>query len=195
MEKKIYLIIGLGNPGEKYAHTRHNAGFEVMDLLEKQYGVKLRKKMLQPWAAAEWTDGKKKIVLCRPLTFMNNSGIAVKKLMDRYGVPAEQTLILYDDIDLPPGKIRVRKSGGPGTHNGMRSIVKETGTDAFPRIRVGTGDRPAGQDLVKWVLGRPSGEEKPLMERAFTEAAECAAEWADAGIDAAMRMTGGKKGS
>ena len=194
-KKKIYLIIGLGNPGDKYAHTRHNAGFEVMDLLEKQYGVKLRKKMLQPWAAAEWTDGKKKIVLCRPLTFMNNSGIAVKKLMDRYGVPAEQTLILYDDIDLPPGKIRVRKSGGPGTHNGMRSIVKETGTDAFPRIRVGTGDRPAGQDLVKWVLGRPSGEEKPLMERAFTEAAECAAEWADAGIDAAMRMTGGKKGS
>ena len=102
MEKKTYLIIGLGNPGEKYAHTRHNAGFEVMDLLEKQYGVKLRKKMLQPWAAAEWTDGKKKIVLCRPLTFMNNSGIAVKKLMDRYGVPAEQALILYDDIDLPP---------------------------------------------------------------------------------------------
>ena len=195
MEKKIYLIIGLGNPGEKYAHTRHNAGFEVMDLLEKQYGVKLRKKMLQPWAAAEWTDGKKKIVLCRPLTFMNNSGIAVKKLMDRYGVPAEQTLILYDDIDLPPGKIRVRKSGGPGTHNGMRSIVKETGTDAFPRIRVGTGDRPAGQDLVNWVLGRPSGEEKPLMDRAFAEAAECAAEWADAGIDAAMRMTGGRKGS
>ena len=195
MEKKIYLIIGLGNPGEKYAHTRHNAGFEVMDLLEKQYGVKLRKKILQPWASAEWTDGKKKIVLCRPLTFMNNSGIAVKKLMDRYGVPAEQALILYDDIDLPPGKIRVRKSGGPGTHNGMRSIVKETGTDAFPRIRVGTGDRPAGQDLVKWVLGRPSGEEKPLMEQAFAEAAECAAEWADAGIDAAMRMTGGRKGS
>ena len=195
MEKKIYLIIGLGNPGEKYAHTRHNAGFEVMDLLEKQYGVKLRKKILQPWASAEWTDGKKKIVLCRPLTFMNNSGTAVKKLMERYGVPAEQALILYDDIDLPPGKIRVRKSGGPGTHNGMRSIVKETGTDAFPRIRVGTGDRPAGQDLVNWVLGRPSGEEKPLMERAFAEAAECAAEWADAGIDAAMRMTGGRKGS
>ena len=195
MEKEFYLIVGLGNPGDKYAHTRHNAGFEVMDLLEKQYGVKLRKKMLQPWAAAEWTDGKKKIVLCRPLTFMNNSGIAVKKLMDRYGVPAEQALILYDDIDLPPGKVRVRKSGGPGTHNGMRSIVKETGTDAFPRIRVGTGDRPAGQDLVNWVLGRPSGEEKPLMERAFAEAAECAAEWADAGIDAAMRMTGGRKGS
>lgn len=194
MEKQIFLIIGLGNPGEKYAHTRHNAGFEVMDLLEKQYAVKLRKKVLQPWAAAEWTDGRKKIVLCKPLTFMNNSGIAVKKLMDRFGVPPEQVLILYDDIDLPPGKIRVRKNGGPGTHNGMRSIVKETGTDAFPRIRVGTGDRPAGQDLVNWVLGRPGPDEKPLMEAAFAEAAECAAEWAEAGIDAAMRKAGGKKG-
>ena len=194
MEKQIFLIIGLGNPGEKYAHTRHNAGFEVMDLLEKQYAVKLRKKVLQPWAAAEWTDGRKKIVLCKPLTFMNNSGIAVKKLMDRFGVPPEQVLILYDDIDLPPGKVRVRKNGGPGTHNGMRSIVKETGTDAFPRIRVGTGDRPAGQDLVNWVLGRPGPDEKPLMEAAFAEAAECAAEWAEAGMDAAMRKAGGKKG-
>ena len=194
MEKQIFLIIGLGNPGEKYAHTRHNAGFEVMDLLEKQYAVKLRKKVLQPWAAAEWTDGRKKIVLCKPLTFMNNSGVAVKKLMDRFGVPPEQVLILYDDIDLPPGRIRVRKNGGPGTHNGMRSIVKETGTDAFPRIRVGTGDRPAGQDLVNWVLGRPGPDEKPLMEAAFAEAAECAAEWAEAGIDAAMRKAGGKKG-
>ena len=192
MEKKIYLIIGLGNPGEKYAHTRHNAGFEVMDLLEKKYGVKTRKRILQPWAEAEWTDGKKKIVLCRPLTFMNNSGIAVAKIMARYKVPAEQVIVIYDDIDLPPGKVRVRKSGGPGTHNGMRSIVGETGTDGFPRIRVGTGDRPAGQDLVNWVLGRPGEEEKPRMAEAFALAAECAAEWAENGIDAAMRMSGGK---
>ena len=188
MEKKIFLIIGLGNPGEKYAHTRHNAGFEVTDLLERKYGVKLRKKVLQPWAEAEWTDGTRKLVLCRPLTFMNNSGTAVKKLMARYRVPPEQVMIIYDDIDLPPGKIRVRKSGGPGTHNGMRSIVGETGTDAFPRIRVGTGDRPAGQDLANWVLGRPGENEKTLMARAFETAAECAAEWTENGIDAAMRL-------
>ena len=117
MEKKVYLIIGLENPGEKYAHTRHNAGFEVMDLLEKQYGVKLRKKILQPWASAEWTDGKKKIVLCRPLTFMNNSGIAVKKLMDRYGLPAEQTLILYDDIDLYTCVNKRNSVGGTSVHS------------------------------------------------------------------------------
>ena len=192
MEKKYFLIVGLGNPGEKYAHTRHNAGFEVVDLLEKKYTVKTRKKILQPWAEAEWTDGTKKIVLCRPLTFMNNSGVAVKKLMAKYGVPAEQVMIIYDDIDLPPGKVRVRKSGGPGTHNGMRSIVGETGTDAFPRIRVGTGDRPAGQDLVSWVLGRPGEDEKSRMAEAFSIAAECAAEWTENGTDAAMRLASEK---
>ena len=125
---------------------------------------------------------------------MNNSGECVSKLLARYKAAPDHLLVIYDDIDLPPGKVRVRKAGGPGTHNGMRSIVKETGTDAFPRIRVGTGDRPAGQDLVNWVLGRPGPDEKPLMEAAFAEAAECAAEWAEAGIDAAMRKAGGKKG-
>ena len=188
MEKEVFLIVGLGNPGEKYAHTRHNAGFEVMDLLEEKFGVKLRKKILQPWAQAEWTDGKKKLVLCRPLTFMNNSGEAVKRLMDRCGVPAERTLVIYDDIDLPPGTVRVRAGGGPGTHNGMRSIVGETGSQDFPRIRVGTGDRPKGQDLVAWVLGRPGPEEKPAMEKAFGIAAKCAVKWTEAGADAAMRF-------
>ena len=193
MEKKIYLIIGLGNPGEKYAHTRHNAGFEVAERIEKKLGVRLRKKMLQPWAEAEWTDGEKKIVLCKPLTFMNNSGEAVKKLMDRYRVPAEQMIVIYDDIDLPPGKIRVRSGGGPGTHNGMRSIVGEIGTESFPRIRVGTGDRPKGEDLVKWVLGRYGAEEQEKMDAAFDTAAECAMEWAEKGIDAAMRLCAGRK--
>ena len=193
MEKKTVLIIGLGNPGDKYAHTRHNAGFEVMDLLEKQYGVRLRKKMLQPWAEAEVRDGALKILLARPLTYMNNSGAAVKKLMARYCVSPENTLVIYDDIDLPPGKVRVRPNGGAGTHNGMRSIVAETGTDAFPRIRVGTGDRPKGEDLVAWVLGRPGGEEKPKMEAAFAVAAECAKEFAEYGVDAAMRLCAAKK--
>ena len=193
MEKTVYLIIGLGNPGEKYAHTRHNAGFEVTELLERKYAVKLRKKMLQPWAEAEWTDGKKKVVLCRPLTYMNNSGLAVKKLMERYRVPPERTMVIYDDIDLPPGRVRVRKSGGPGTHNGMRSIVGETETDAFPRIRVGTGDRPAGQDLAGWVLGRPGAEEWEQLAKAFAKAAACAEEWTERGIDAAMRLAAGGK--
>ena len=194
MEKTIYVIFGLGNPGDKYARTRHNAGFEVLDLLEKKYGVRTRKKVLQPWAEAEWTDGKKKVVLCRPLTFMNRSGEAVRKVLARYRVPPEQAMVIYDDIDLPPGRVRVRKSGGPGTHNGMRDIVSETGTDAFPRIRVGTGDRPAGQDLAAWVLGRTGPEERERMEAAFAAAADCAEEWTENGIDAAMRLCAARMG-
>jgi PTH1 family peptidyl-tRNA hydrolase len=102
-------------------------------------------------------------------------------------------IVIYDDIDLPPGKIRVRSGGGPGTHNGMRSIVGEIGTESFPRIRVGTGDRPKGEDLVKWVLGRYGAEEQEKMDAAFDTAAECAMEWAEKGIDAAMRLCAGRK--
>ena len=187
MAKEIYLIVGLGNPGEKYAHTRHNAGFEVMARLVEHYGVKLKKKLLLQGATAEVTDGEKKIVLCEPTTYMNRSGECVKRLKVRFQVPDERMLVIYDDIDLPPGKVRVRKNGGPGTHNGMRNIAEKLGETDFPRIRVGTGDRPAGQDLAAWVLGHYAPEEKALMEKAFAHAAETAVVWANEGIDQAMQ--------
>ena len=187
MSKEVYLIIGLGNPGEKYAHTRHNAGFEVLNRLEERYGVKLRKKLLLQGATAEIADGEKKIVLCEPLTFMNRSGECVKRLKSRFRAPDERMLVIYDDIDLPPGKVRVRKNGGPGTHNGMRSIAEELGGTDFPRIRVGTGDRPAGQELADWVLGHCTADEKPLMEAAFDHAAETAVIWVQEGIEKAMQ--------
>ena len=167
MAKEIYLIIGLGNPGAEYAHTRHNAGFEVMSRLEESFSVKLRRKFLLQGQTAEITDGETKIVLCEPLTFMNRSGDCVRKLLNRFKVPQENLLVIYDDIDLPPGKVRVRKNGGPGTHNGMRSIASCLGKTDFPRIRVGTGDRPAGQDLAAWVLGHWSAEDKEKMEAVF----------------------------
>ena len=187
MEKKTLLIVGLGNPGEQYAHTRHNAGFEVMSRLEDRFGVKLKKKLLLQGATAEITDGEKKIVLCEPLTFMNRSGECVKRVKARFQVPDERMLVIYDDIDLPPGKVRVRKNGGPGTHNGMRSIAEQLGETNFPRIRVGTGDRPAGQDLAAWVLGHYTAEEKPLMEAAFDRAADSAVVWIREGIDRAIQ--------
>ena len=187
MSKETLLIVGLGNPGEKYAHTRHNAGFEVLSRLEKYYGVKLRRKILLQGMTAEATDGEKKIVLCEPLTFMNKSGECLRRLLNRYKVPQEQMIVIYDDIDLPPGKIRVRKSGGPGTHNGMRSIAACLGKTDFPRIRVGTGDRPAGEDLAAWVLGHPGPEERKVMEEAFDRAADCARTWANEGIERAMQ--------
>ena len=187
MAKETLLIVGLGNPGEKYAHTRHNAGFEVICRLEEHYGVKLRRKLLLQGMAAEVTDGETKIVLCEPLTYMNRSGECVKRLLNRYKVPQGKLLVIYDDIDLPPGKVRVRERGGPGTHNGMRSIAAQLGGTDFPRIRVGTGDRPAGEDLAAWVLGHAGPEEKEKMEAAFDRAAECARIWAEEGIAKAMQ--------
>ena len=172
MSKKTLLIVGLGNPGEKYAHTRHNAGFEVVSRLEEHYGVKLRKKFLLQGMTAEITDGETKIVLCEPLTFMNKSGDCVKRLLNRFKVPQEQMLL---------------KNGGAGTHNGMRSIAGTLGKTEFPRIRVGTGDRPAGEDLAAWVLGRPGAEEKEKMEAAFDKAAEVARIWVRDGIEKAMQ--------
>ena len=190
MEKELFLIVGLGNIGEKYAHTRHNAGFEVLDRLAAKLGVSFRKKLLLEGQTAEWTDGEKKIVLCEPTTLMNNSGRCVRKLLNRYHCAPDHLLVIYDDIDLKPAQVRVRKNGGPGTHNGMRSILEETGNTDFPRIRVGTGDRPAGQDLVEWVLGRYSREEEPAMAEAFDKAAECALTWAEQGTEKAMQAAG-----
>ena len=186
MKKETYLIVGLGNPGEKYAHTRHNAGFDVTERLERELNVRLRKKLFMKGETAETLEGDKQIVLCRPLTFMNRSGEFVRQLLRRYQCTANRMIVIYDDIDLPPGKVRIRKNGGAGTHNGMRSIIECIGETDFPRIRVGTGDRPAGQELVDWVLGRCGPDEQKLMDAAFDRAAESALRWVREGIDAAM---------
>ena len=186
MSREVFLIVGLGNPGADYAHTRHNAGFDTMALLEKHYQVTLGRKMLQG-LLAEVTDGEKKIVLCEPQTYMNASGECVSKLIRWYKAPLDHLLVIYDDIDLPPGRVRVRRSGGPGTHNGMRSIAESLGTTEFPRIRVGTGDRPAGGDLAAWVLGHYDAETREIMDRAFEKAAEAAVDWVENGIDHAMQ--------
>ena len=183
-----YLVVGLGNMGEKYAHTRHNAGFEVIDRLAEKQGITLKKKILLRGETASWNEGDRKIVLCKPTTFMNNSGECVIRLLKRYGCKPENMMVICDDIDLPPGRVRIRKNGGPGTHNGMRSIIGLLGENGFPRIRVGTGDRPAGHDLVEWVLGRYTPEEQEIMDRAFGRAAEDALVWIREGIDAAMNQ-------
>ena len=192
MGKEISLIVGLGNPGEKYAHTRHNAGYDAMEKLAEKLGVSLRKRLLLNGMTAKVKDGDRKIILCEPTTYMNNSGKCVKRLLWWYRCKPEQMIVIYDDIDLPPGSVRIRKNGGPGTHNGMRSIVGCIGSQEFPRIRIGTGDRPAGADLVEWVLGRSEGEERERMEKAFEHAAESALVWSRSGINAAMN-TGNRK--
>lgn len=192
MGKEIYLIVGLGNVGEKYAHTRHNAGFDVMERLAGKLGVSLRKRFLLKGMTAKAADGDREIILCEPTTYMNHSGECVKQLLRRYGCAPERLMVIYDDIDLAPGSIRIRKNGGAGTHNGMRSIIGCIGTQDFPRIRIGTGDRPAGADLAEWVLGRCEGEERERMEQAFDHAAESALVWVRSGINTAMN-TGNRK--
>ena len=153
MAREIFVIAGLGNPGAEYAHTRHNAGFDTMDLLAERLGVQIGRKMLGG-LLGETLAGEKKIVLCKPQTFMNASGECVEKLLQWYHVEPDHLLVIYDDIDLAPGTVRMRRQGGPGTHNGMRDIVARLNRQDFARLRIGTGDRPAGQDLVGWVLER-----------------------------------------
>ena len=185
MSKEVFLVVGLGNPGEEYAHTRHNAGFDVMALLEKYYQVTLGRKMLQG-ILTEIIQPDRKIVLCEPQTYMNASGDCVEKLMHWYHCEPDHLMVIYDDIDLPPGKVRIRKNGGPGTHNGMRSIIGRLGREDFPRIRVGTGDRPEGWELTDWVLGHYDAEDRKTMDEAVERAVKAIGQIVGGDIPGAM---------
>lgn len=187
MDKETFLVVGLGNPGAQYAHTRHNAGFEVTDILSARWNAPLNKKKLSGMLT-EVNIGGARVVLCQPQTFMNLSGECVAQLLSWYKCPLENLLVIYDDIDLPLGKLRVRKSGSAGTHNGMRSIIGHTPGQNFPRIRVGVGAKPEGWDLADWVLSRYQiREEQDAMKDAFTRAADCVEDWLQHGIEHAMQ--------
>ena len=164
----MYLIVGLGNPGQQYAHTRHNVGFDVMAVLEKKLGVTISREKGYSQTADCFVDGQKVILALRQ-TYMNLSGLAVRELMDYYKIPPENVLVIYDDIDIPQGTVRIRPNGSAGTHNGMRSIVAETGTEDFPRIRVGVGQRGLGWNLADWVLSHyQTAEEQEIADGQYT---------------------------
>ena len=185
--KPTWIIAGLGNPGEQYAHTRHNVGFDTMELLAEHYQVKTWRKTLKGMVA-EVNLGDRRVVLVKPMTYMNLSGDCLQEVLNWYHCTPEQLTVIYDDIDLPLGKLRVRKNGGPGTHNGMRSIVSSLNSQDFPRIRVGTGGKPEGWDLADWVLSRYTAEDKVVMDKAFGNAADVAVCWVEKGIEEAMRL-------
>ena len=188
----MFLIVGLGNPGAKYEHTRHNVGFDVVEVISQKLNLPVNKGKCQALVGEGTYEGQR-VVLCRPQTYMNLSGLSVQALMHWYKVPPENLLLIYDDVDLPPGKLRVRPSGGPGTHNGMRSIVGEIGSEAFPRIRVGIGDRPEGWELADWVTSHyASKEERQLAFDAYLLAADAALCFVKEGVEAAMRKFNGK---
>lgn len=187
MEKETWIVVGLGNPGAQYAHTRHNVGFDVTDILAERWHVALTKDKCKG-LLAEVPMGDKRVVLCQPQTMMNLSGDCVAELLSWYKCPLDHLIIIYDDIDIPSGKLRVRMTGSAGTHNGMRSIIAHTPSQAFPRIRVGVGAKPDGWDLVKWVLSKYlTREEQAVMDDAFKRAADCVEDWLKNGIDHAMR--------
>ncbi len=186
---ETFIVVGLGNPGAQYARTRHNAGWESLEALARRWNVQLNKKKFDGLLAEITLDGRR-VVLCQPQTFMNASGECVQQLLQWYKCPLENLVVIYDDIDLPLGKLRVRKSGSAGTHNGMRSILQCIGgQQGFPRIRVGVGAKPEGWDLADWVLSTCRlPEERADMEKAFAKAADVVEDWLKNGIDHAMQL-------
>ena len=164
------LIVGLGNIGKEYDETRHNVGFKSVDEIQKS------------WKAEDWKEEKKwkclvsqaskngqKVILAKPTTFMNNSGMAIEAISKYYKIPAENIHVIYDDIDLPLGAIRLRKKGGPGTHNGMKSMITQLGTENFPRIRIGIENRQNPIEIVDYVLGKWTKEEQTQLQKIIQE--------------------------
>ncbi len=180
------LIVGLGNPGEKYSHTRHNVGFDVIDILSQKLDIPVKKLKCRA-TIGEGMLGGEKIVLMKPQTFMNLSGLTVSDALSWYKAEPKDMLLIVDDIDLPLGQVRIRAKGGPGTHNGLRHIVQCTGTGDFPRVRVGVGAPPPEWDLADWVLSKYADEAaRKTAFDAYMLAAEAALCWAEHGIDLAM---------
>ena len=186
----MYIVVGLGNPGEKYAHTHHNAGFDTLDLFAKRLNVSLNKTRCKAKIAETYVGGER-VILAEPQTFMNLSGASVAALMRWYRTEPDHLVVIYDDIDLPAGRVRYRAKGGSGTHNGMRSILSVWGRDDFPRIRVGVGAAPKGWDLVDWVLSswRTDAEKDDAM-RSFGDACDILDVLIREGSVAASRLSG-----
>ncbi len=182
----MYIRVGLGNPSREYAGTRHNAGFEVIGILADRFDI-ATDYIKHKAVCGRGMIGKNKVMLAMPQTFMNLSGESVRQLVSYYRIDVSSELIvIYDDVDLPPGMIRVRRSGSAGGHNGMKSIISCLGTQEFIRVRVGVGAKPKGYDLADHVLGCFTNEEKEIMGGAFIDAANAVVTIMDEGADIAM---------
>jgi PTH1 family peptidyl-tRNA hydrolase len=181
----LWAVVGLGNPGRRYSGTRHNVGFTFVRRVAKAWETKLRKRRFSS-KIAEVEKEDERIMLVLPQTYMNNSGVAVKQIMEGRNIQPEQLLVVYDDLDIPLGEIRVRKRGSSGTHKGMRSIVQEIETTQFPRMRIGIGPLPAGEDAVEYVLSCFDETEGFLLEESLKSASEALEMILDGRMEAAM---------
>ena len=181
------LIVGLGNPGETYRDTRHNIGFMVLDEIARRMGAAFREEKRWCGLVAKFTGG----YLLKPLTFMNDSGRSVQSVGHFYKASPAQTLVVYDDVDLPLGRLRFRTSGSAAGHNGIRSLISSLGSDEFPRLKVGISPadgRPAGDRMVGHVLGKFSAEEKPALQTVIQRAADAVLSAVDRGLETAMNV-------
>ncbi|MDO5148337.1 MAG: aminoacyl-tRNA hydrolase [Oscillospiraceae bacterium] len=181
-----YIIVGLGNPGIQYQDTRHNAGFMAIDTIAEKYGADVKRIKFKS-LCGECTIGGKKCLLMKPSTYMNNSGEAVVEAMNFYKINIENLIVIYDDISLEPSKLRIRRKGSDGGHNGIKSIIYLTGEDTFPRIKIGVGKKPHPQyNLADWVLSNFKSDEIPLIREACQHAAESAELMVSGKINEAM---------
>ena len=181
----MYLIVGLGNPEPEYSYTRHNMGFDVINKIAKKCEIDIsRTKFNGLYGSGIIKD--KKVILLKPQTYMNLSGEAIKEARDFYNVKPEEIIVIYDDIDIEKGKIKLRKKGGPGSHNGMKSVVQELSTTDFIRIRVGIGQPEFKSDMINYVIGKVPEEEQKILQQGTKKAAEAIEEILKNGIDIAM---------
>lgn len=180
----MYIIVGLGNPGKKYDSTRHNIGFEVLDYMAREFSMPIIKPKFKALISEGRISGEK-VILVKPQTYMNLSGESVMSIVNYYDVPLEKVIVVYDDIDTELGKIRIRKKGSGGTHNGMRNIISLLGKDNFPRVRVGIG-QPVNRALVDYVLERFTKEEVIYMEDAVVNASKSIVTILKEDVDKAM---------
>ena len=189
----MYLIVGLGNPGQQYAHTRHNVGFDVMAVLEKKLGVSISREKGYSQTADCFVDGQK-VILALPQTFMNLSGESIREIVDYYKVDdTTELIVISDDISLDVGQLRIRKKGSAGGHNGLKNIIKMLGHDTFTRVRMGVGEKPKNYDLADYVLGHFPSEERIVMDEATKTAAEAIRMIITESADAAMNHFNSKK--
>ena len=171
----MYIIAGLGNPTKEYEHTRHNVGFDTIDVIADRFGIGMGEKKHKAIIGKGHIEGNK-VILVKPQTYMNLSGESLRLVCDFYKIdPEEELVVIYDDISLAPGQLRIRKKGSAGGHNGIKSIIQHLGTQVFKRIKVGVGEKPVGFDLADYVLSHFSHEERIDIETAFDRAAKAAA--------------------
>ena len=186
----MYIIAGLGNPGTQYSDTRHNAGFMTIDMISREFGIKMNRIKYKA-VIGEGTIGGQGVVLAKPQTYMNLSGLSILDLVSAYKIEPSKLIVIYDDVDLNLGVVRIRPSGSARTHNGMRSIIYQLQTEDFPRVRLGIGPAPEGEDLAGFVLSPFSEEEIPVILEACKRAVKGVEAIVTRGIQEAMSRYNG----